>query len=201
MITWICRGAAALSLLGVLGACDALDPDSTLSEALASPADAAATAVPLKQALMMRGKVTLVPPGGFCIDPDSLSESFALMARCDALGAAAGGSGAPIGVMTVSFSRTINTIPLPTAQEFTAAAGLDAPADTRTSASGMIFKTRSAPPADDLSPEHWRGVSKIGDFTMSAALFGPEGRRAVSDEGADLLGEMMQRTIDKTNAG
>lgn len=197
MIIWICRGAAALSLVGLLGACDALDPDGTLSEALASPADAAA---PLKQARMMQGKVTLVPPGGYCIDPDSLSQSFALMARCDALGAAAGGSGAPIGVMTVSFARTVNNAPAPTAQEFAAAAGLDAPASTHTSASGVIFKTRSAPPADDLSPDHWRGVSKIGDFTMSAALFGPEGRRAVSDEGADFLGEMMQRTIDKTNA-
>lgn len=150
---------------------------------------------------MMRGKVTLVPPSGYCIDPESLNQSFALMARCDALGAATGGSGAPVGVMTVSFARSAPNTAVPTAQEFAAAAGLGSPETTRTHAAGVIFKTSGPPPADDLSPHHWRAVSRIGDFTMGAALFGPEDRRAVSEEGAEVLHEMIQRTTNKTNAG
>jgi hypothetical protein len=36
---------------------------------------------------------------------------------------------------------------------------------------------------------------------MGASLFGPEGRRAITDEGATLLEEMIKRTTDKTNTG
>ncbi|MEH6644442.1 hypothetical protein [Sulfitobacter sp.] len=201
MTTWTSKHLTALCFVGALGACDVVDSGNTLLAGLAPPADTALPAVPLKQALMMRGKVTLVPPGGYCIDPESLSQSFALMARCDALGAATGGSGAPVGVMTVSFARVGNDVQLPTAQEFAAAAGLADPENTHRYATGVIFRTSGTPLAGDLSPRHWRAISKVGAFSMGAALFGPEGRRAVSEEGAEVLQEMIQRTTDKTNPG
>lgn len=201
MITWISKPLAALGIVAMLGACEAVGTGSSLLAGLTPPTDTALPIVPLRQALMMRGKVTLVPPGGYCIDPESLSENFALMARCDALGAATGGSGAPVGVLTVSFARGGKAVPVPTAQEIAASTGLGAPNSASRQERSVVFKTTGTPPTAGLSPHHWRSISRVGGFTMGAALFGPQDRRAVSDEGADLLREMIQRTTAKSKTG
>jgi hypothetical protein len=198
MITWTCKPLAALGIFVMLGACDTTD--SSFLASLTPPSDAALPAIPLTQARMMRDQVTLVPPSGYCIDPDSLSQSFALMARCDNLGAPTGGTGAPVGVLTVSFARSSDQNALPTAQELTAATGLASPGNTRRSDSSVIFQTTGPAPSGDLSTTHWRSVTLVGPFLMGAALFGPEGRRAVSDEGARVLQEMIELTTDRTNA-
>ncbi len=201
MIIWTSKPFAALGIVVMLGACDAAGTGSPLLAGLVPPTDTALPIVPLRQALMMRGKVTLVPPSGYCIDPESLNESFALMARCDALGAPTGGSGAPMGVLTVSFARGGKAIPVPSAQEIATSTGLGLPHNTSSHRGSVVFKTTGKPPAAGLSPHHWRSVSRVGGFTMGAALFGPQDHRAVSDEGADLLREMIQRTTDKTKVG
>lgn len=201
MITWTSKPLIALGFAVWLGACDTIDTGNTLLAGIAPPEDAALPAIPLTQALMMRGKVTLVPPTGYCIDPDSLSQSFALMARCDNMGAATGGEGAPAGVLTVSLARSGLNPAMPSAVEVAAAAGVGAPQDARQTDSSVVFRTTGNVPSPDLSPTHWRSVSKIGKFTMGASLFGPEGRRAVSGEGATVLEEMIKRTTDKTNTG
>tara|TARA_B110000879_G_scaffold209020_1_gene295797 strand:- start:437 stop:994 length:558 start_codon:yes stop_codon:yes gene_type:complete len=185
----------------MLGACDAVDQGTTLLAGIAPPEDAALPAVPLTQALMMRGNVTLVPPTGYCVDPENLSQSFALMARCDNMGAATGGEGSPAGVLTVSLARNGLNPKIPTAEEVAAAAGVSAPEKARQTDTSVIFRTKGTAPSSDLSPTHWRSVSKVGKFTMGASLFGPEGRRAITDEGATLLEEMIKRTTDKTNTG
>lgn len=185
----------------MLGACENVDGESTLLAGLAPPEDAALPAVPLTQALMMRGNVTLVPPSGYCIDPESLSQSFALMARCDNLGAATGGEGAPAGVLTVSLARNVLNATIPTATEVATAAGMNAPDKVRQTETSVVFRTKGTAPTPDLSSTHWRSVSKVGRFTMGASLFGPEGRRAVTNDGATLLEEMIKRTTDKTTTG
>lgn len=201
MTTWTSKLLIALGLASVLGGCEAMDTGTTLLAGLAPPEDAALPAVPLTQAMMMRGGVTLVPPAGYCIDPESLSQNFALMARCDNMGAATGGEGAPAGVLTVSLTRDLLNPVLPTAQEVATAAGVGAPEDARESDTSIVFRAKGVAPSPDLSPTHWRSIAKVGKFTMGAALFGPEGRRAVSAEGASLLEEMISRTTNKTTAG
>lgn len=201
MITWTSKTTIACAFASVLGACDAVDTDSTLLAGLTPPEDAALPAVPLTQALMMRGNVALVPPTGYCIDPESLSQSFALMARCDNMGAATGGEGAPAGVLTVSFARNILNPSPPTAQDIAAASGVSAPEEIRKTETSVVFRTTGKAPSSELSPTHWRSVSTVGGFTMGASLYGPKGRRVVSGEGADLLQEMIKRTTDKTKSG
>jgi len=201
MTTWTSKPIAALGIVVMLGACDAVDQSGGLLAGLAPPGDAALPPVPLTQAMMMQGKVALVPPGGYCIDPESLTQNFALMARCDALGAPEGGYGAPIGVLTVSFARDRDAkSPVPSAQEIADATGLGSPLSTRSHTGSVIFQTTGPPPVADLSPLHWRSVSRVGGYTMGAALFGPADRRAVSEEGAEFLTEMIRRTTEKTNA-
>tara|TARA_R110000850_G_scaffold8139_21_gene30218 strand:- start:514 stop:1122 length:609 start_codon:yes stop_codon:yes gene_type:complete len=201
MTTWTSKTLAALGILVMLGACDAADQSGGLLAGLAPPGDAALPPVPLTQAMMMKGNVALVPPGGYCIDPESLTQSFALMARCDALGAPEGGYGAPIGVLTVSFARDRDPQkPIPSAQEITEATGLGTPLSARSHTGSVVFQTTGPPPVADLSPLHWRSVSRVGGYTMGAALFGPADRRAVSEEGGAFLIEMIRRTTEKTNA-
>lgn len=201
MITWISKPLAALTLLSAVSACEGTDASNALLAGFSPPSDAALPAPPLLQALMMRGKVTLVPPQGFCIDPDSLTQSFALMARCDTLGADTGTGGAPIGVLTVSFARSAAGATLPTAQEIATAAKLGVPSAVTPADASVVFRTSGAAPSRDLSAQHWRSVAQVGDFTMGAALFGPDGQRAVSEEGAGMLREMIRRTTQKTQAG
>ena len=201
MTTWTCKPLAALSLLCVLSACDDVTGGDGLLTSLTPPEDAALPAVPLTQALMMRGSMTLVPPNGYCIDPESLTQSFALMARCDALGSSNDSGNAPVGVMTVSLARNALSPALPSAQELAAASSLGTPTDARQSEQSVVFQTTGTPPSSDFSPTHWRSVSKVGRITMGAALFGPTGQRAVSAAGADLLEEMISRTTAQTSAG
>jgi len=173
---------------------------TTLLAGLTSPQGNAAPA-PLVRAAMMNGNVALMPPAGYCIDPESLSQSFALMARCDTMGVAAGSMGAPAGVLTVSLSRRTPGTPLPTAQDLTAAAGLGAPQNTRRGEASVIFRTTGTAPAPDLAPLHWRALAQVDGFVIGAALYGPEGLRAVSEEGAEVLEDMISRTIAQTAAG
>jgi hypothetical protein len=184
----------------MLSACEGMDTGTGLLASLASPDDAALPAVPLTQASMMRGNVTLVPPSGYCIDADSLTQSFALMARCDALGAATGGFGAPAGILTVSLSRSVKNAPLPTAQEIATSTGLSDPQNVQQADASVVFKTSGTAPAPNLSSQHWRSVAQVDHYTMGAALFGQKGQRAVSNEGASVLQDLIKRTTDTTNA-
>jgi hypothetical protein len=201
MTTWTSRISTALGITLMLSACDGPGAPGGVIGSLKPPQNAALPPAPLRQAKMMRGAVTLVPPGGYCIDPVSLSQSFAIMARCDILGAPTGGSGAPIGVLTVSFARSASDATLPTAQTLAAAGLLSSPTQTRQSPATIVFQTTGSPPSSDLSPTHWRSVTLVGPLMMGAALFGPEGRRAVSEEGAGVLEEMIRLTTEKTIGG
>jgi len=185
-------------MIFMLSACEDMGIGGLAS--LTTSDDTALPAVPLTQAFMMRGAVTLVPPMGYCIDPDSLTQSFAIMARCDTLGAASGGSGAPPGVLTVSLSRNAKDAALPTAQEIATAAGVSSPQNVQQTDTNVVFKASGVAPAPGLSPDHWRSVARVDRFSMGAALFGPHKHRAVSPEGASILHDLIKRTTDTTSA-
>ena len=200
MNTWSSKHLRALSIILLLGACDVIDSENGLLANLTPPEDVALPPVPLTQAMMMHGKVTLLPPRGYCIDPNSLTQSFALMARCDKLGAGHQGSGVPVGVLSVSLARSAKDTAIPTAQEIATAAGLTEPKNVRQGNNTAVFKTTGNAPLTDLSSAHWRSITQLNGFTISAALYGPKGRRAVSPEGVSILTDMIKRTTSKTNA-
>ncbi|MEQ6249696.1 hypothetical protein ABMC89_12455 [Sulfitobacter sp. HNIBRBA3233] len=198
MTTWISRVGAALLCCAGLAACEGVDGSGGFLDALATSGATKPARPPLTQAVMMRGGVTLVPPAGFCIDPYSLRQDFALMARCDTLGANTGGRGAPLGLMTASFTRSAAGAALPSASDYAKAAGLAAPERQRDAADHTVFATRGTPPTPELSDLHWRAVARLGTYTMGVALFGAEGKRALSIEGAGLVEDLIARTRSKT---
>jgi hypothetical protein len=92
--------APALALAGLI-ALAACDPSTMAAGAGASPSRAR---------LDVAGRaVTIVPPAGFCIDPESVTSgaegAFVLMSDCGLLGGTAGGERPPVGAaMTASVS-------------------------------------------------------------------------------------------------
>ncbi|UWR22298.1 hypothetical protein [Sulfitobacter sp. S190] len=148
----------------------------------------------------MGGDIALVPPDGFCIDPQTLRQEFALLARCDVLGAPTGAAGAPLGVMTLSLTRVGRNARQPTPLEISAAAGVSAPADVVTKGDVVLYKTRGTPPVDGMDTAHWRALSQVGTVVMGAAFYGPTNGRAVSAEGALMIRRMFAATAAKSAA-
>ncbi|MCX7558071.1 hypothetical protein OS190_00725 [Sulfitobacter sp. F26204] len=190
MITWNYKGALAALALISLAACEE-------GQGGAFPQTSTATRpVALSQAKMAFGAVTLMAPIGFCIDKSSLKQNFALMARCDALGAPSASAGAPTAILTASFSRASTTIP--TALDTTTALGLDAPSDAVEYENSVTFRARGPSPAKGLSGTHWRGTARVGTQMMGLALYGPAGGRAVSAEGRALLVALIAKMSSET---
>ena len=150
--------------------------------------------VALSQTLMANGAFTLVPPDGFCIDRSSLQQQFALMSRCDTLGAPSLAGGAPIGLITISVAALAPDLPLLTAQEIAVAANLSGYDAEQTSNDTLTFRAEGTPPANGLDVTHWRAVARVQDQMLGIALYGPRDARAVSEEGRDILNSLVRRS-------
>lgn len=139
---------------------------------------------------MARGALRLVPPSGYCIDRRGLRQDFAVMARCDSLGAETAGGGAPLGFIAVSVA------PLSGAFAQGAAGGLVGP-DTvtlaRSTAGAATILHLSGPTPQGTDPQHWKGVMPVGAHAVSFSAFGPAGGRLARAEGGALLASVAQR--------
>lgn len=192
MSTWNCKAAAAGALLLVLGACEDGQGKGLLEGLGAVGGKGADIALPRSQ--MANGAVTLVPPQGYCIDRRSLKQRFALLARCDTLGAPWSAGGAPLGFITVSVTPADTDAALPTAQDTQDAAKLSRIEAQSTSADTLTFRAEGVPPVKDAAVTHWRGKARVGQHLIGVALYGPEGGRAVSAEGREIVLDLIRRT-------
>ncbi len=191
MTTWTCKGAFALLALISLAACEDGQGGAFLQ---GLDGNSSNKPVALSQAKMAFGTVTLVAPEGFCIDKSSLKQNFALMARCESLGAPSAGTGAPLGILTASFSAASATIPTP--GETAAALRLDTITDPVSKDHSVTFRASGSPPAEGLSKTHWRGTARVGSQMMALAFYGPNGGRAVGAEGRSVLNRVINSLTD-----
>lgn len=175
MITWTCKAVGLTLALGVLAGCE-----DVTSELSIGSNEAAA----VSQARMAFGAVTLKPPTGYCIDTNSLRQNFALMARCDVLGAPSAAAGASRGIMTASFAAADT---LPTPDQTAAALSLEEVSDATQADTNVTFRAKGAAPVEGLSASHWRATALVGTQVMSLALFGPSGGSVTGSEGRTLL--------------
>jgi hypothetical protein len=150
--------------------------------------------VALLQTQMASGAFTLVAPQGFCIDQSTLRQTFALMARCDTLGAPDKAAGAPVGIITVSVTNLRPAAQLPTAQDIADAAQLARISAETSQNDAITFRAEGPPPAKDLDVKHWRGLARVENKLLGIALYGPKGARAVSSEGREVLNSLIRRT-------
>ncbi|APE44912.1 hypothetical protein BOO69_16985 [Sulfitobacter alexandrii] len=188
MNTWSFKAPLAAISLTVLAACEGGPGGNPFAAALGSEPK------PLSQADMARGKVTLVAPRGFCIDSASLKDRFALMARCDRLGAPSAAGAAPLGVITVSVSDASPGGALPDPQTIGAAHGLTAVSAVTREDDSVIFRATGPAPTDELDGTHWRATALVNGQMLGVALYGPKGAADVQDEGRDVISALIART-------
>jgi len=193
MTTWTSKGPIAAFALLALSACEG-GQGAALLGALPGSAITGKAAKPLSQAKMAGGAFTLVAPRGFCIDSTSVKKQFALMARCDVLGAPQAADDAPLAFITVSvFPINAENAP-PTVEQLAAASRLSNVTDPRTKDGQLVFRATGAAPIDGVSNTHWRGTTQKGGHLIGIALYGPEKGRALSGEGRSIVSAVMSRS-------
>ncbi len=187
MITWTFKGLSIALALLTLSACEG-GQGSALFDAFPVPM---AKAKPLSQTKLGGGAFTLVAPPGFCIDGKSVQRQFAVMARCDVLGAPQAAGHAPLAVITVSVLPSGADKGMPSVSEFAAASGLSKVSDRRIADDQITFRAVGMAPVAGLSKTHWRGARRISDQLVGVALFGPEDGAALSGEGRRIISAVM----------
>jgi hypothetical protein len=188
MNTWTSKGPLTILLCLALAACKI------------GPGEGGAQKTLPTQVLMLNGAAHLAAPEGYCIDTRSLKRAFALMARCDAMGAGAGNPGAPLGLITASFIAAGEGHPLPAAEEIAATAGAVRVNENVQSDGIVLLHAEGPAPLADLSPVHWRGAARAGDAMMAVAVYGPPGSATTGAEGKRLATELIKRTQALTDA-
>ncbi|WP_299618681.1 hypothetical protein [uncultured Tateyamaria sp.] len=186
MITWTSKGLAIAACLALAG-CDDL---SNLN--LNLPGQTA----PLGFAELAGGAVTIVPPTGFCVDPRSLRQNFALMARCDVLGGE-GGAGLPAAVITATSVATRAGATITPAQ---AGAGSETVLERRDAPILSMIRVEGAPPIADARSVYWRGAGQIGDHTIGLAIYQGSNTPTLGGLAPELLVQTMQRSQNRSVA-
>ena len=153
--------------------------------------------VPLLEAQMASGAVTLVPPSGYCIEPSSLTQKFAAMARCDLLEAENGALDAPIGLLTVSVAKSrANAVSLSDILSASNATMIE----TMTGSGPEVVRATTETPPLGLPKTHLRTATKIDGHDLSLALFSPFESEAQGERGAEMLQNMIKTSHDATVA-
>lgn len=184
MNTGICRKTiGGLTALIVLSACAEVPSLNPRPKAADKPL------VPLIKAQMVEGAVTLVPPAGYCIEPRSLTQDFALMARCDLLKAEGSPLGAPIGLITASFAQ--NRGDALSATDVAIASNAKV-IETLDSEELSLVRAETPTPPNGQAPTHFRAATKIDNFDLSLALFSPAESEAQGAVGASLLRNLVR---------
>jgi len=203
MFTWISRSALIGGAILALSACsDGAALPFAQSQTGATPASLFKTPSGKKrvaQTSLAGGDITLAVPDGYCIDKRTLRRarkgSFALVARCDALGVAGYFDVFSLALITVTTQPTGENTAIPNPGDVARSA---APAKMLDSArrSGVSLARLGSGPhrIDGVSQTHWRAVTSINGHLIALSLYAPDGSPALQSEGADLLVSLSNRT-------
>lgn len=199
MNIWICkRPLLALCLLILTAGCsDGTDGFTLLQGGKGGgliPASRGETRpnVALVSADMVQGGIRLVPPAGFCIDKRTLRQNFAVLARCDSLGGRGGAQDAPLGLITVSVTPSVETLSVGDAFSSMYPDGtrvLD-----RTDTEMLALAQVSGPTPDGTSATHWRGLTQIGTYLVSILGYGADDSAMAGAEGGRLIAILAEDT-------
>lgn len=185
MSIWTCRVMLGGLVAATLTACKPIPEDSS----------APARAIALKSAELARG-VSVVAPDGYCVDAQSLSRTFALMARCDTLGVRTKTEDVPLAVITVTSPTTLlGKLPEPDALVAEGEALLNSYKETNL----QLVQVAGTAPAKDLSGRHWRGVGLVGRRIIGVAIYPAANGPGLDEDGIRLLRETYARSALKTN--
>ncbi|MDQ2090923.1 hypothetical protein [Marimonas arenosa] len=203
------RPVAACAMALVLTGCLS-ETDGTLgllSASATGPAGAASGATrpakpPLRQAELVRGKVAVVAPRGYCLVRRTLRRGvtggFALIASCNSLTGSFGSADVDPVVMTVQVQPGLLTRTLPSADGL-ATAMQPARALHKIDGDGMTLVhldsggDRGLPAGD---PRHWRGALMVNGYLVGLALYAPKGSAQAGPRGRRLIHRLAENILD-----
>lgn len=185
MNTWTSKVFFVVASLALVAGCTPM-PDS----AAADTSPATRSKAQLTTAELARG-VVVNSPDGFCVDPDSLTKTFALMARCGALVEGAQSGDAPRAVITVSLPRMALSTELPSPEDLVDDA--EALLNAQPGADLNLAQVAGIAPAEGLSGRYWRGAGKLGRNVVGLAIYPAAGGPDLDSDGARLLRQTFTR--------
>ena len=184
---------AGIVAFAALAACDGTINRNFVASAGAAPAEAPALKTRTE---MAGGRIIVESPPGYCIDPTTLSDDFALIAACQYLANGTVRRPAEAALITLTLGPDAAPGDLPSPGEL--ADMVDAPFIEGTSHGGLVT-ARLGTGGDSLfpgsDPEYWRGAMVQGGHMLGLALYAPyESLLAQADvQGEKLLRRLMER--------
>lgn len=149
---------------------------------------------------MAQGAVSLTPPIGYCIDARSLRAEFALMARCDTLGARRVSKDAPLALITATLVPLEPGAAAPKSNHLAAALKSGNILQSRDKNGLALVQTRGATGLYGTDQRHWRGAFAVNGTLVGLALYAPEGGSASGKSGASILSDLAKRTSARSAA-
>ncbi len=185
----IFRPIPRLSILGVL----------TLLAGCSQSFVASQTPKRITQVLLAQGDITLIAPRGYCVDERAVrsdqQNSFAVLARCDALGVRGGFPTQDLALITVTTVANPKGTQ-PNAKSLAQSANPANVVKTQ-SLKGRPFVLLENPDhnVNGASPRHWRSAFALNGHLVGLALYASEGSDVLATQGANLLSDLASKTI------
>lgn len=176
MSTWISRAGIGLFISLSLAGCETL-PMQKLSFAQSLTGKAQHEGRVYRSAEMLNGRFVLVPPEDYCIDGDSLTQTFALMANCSVLIDAEPSSADEPDILTASFATKQDGSQASVDALTAAVAPLAAQNGYQDDAIAYVEVTDPDIRAG-LDPVHWRGALKHKGTIVAFASYAHSGLNA-----------------------
>ncbi|MCL6284846.1 hypothetical protein M3P21_15035 [Ruegeria sp. 2012CJ41-6] len=185
MNTWTSKVRIAALALALLAGCDEL----------AAPQQN--QALP-RSVVLAGGDIVLRAPRGYCVEQRSIgngnSNSFALLARCEALGTGAGKNAQGLALITVTTQARADAVQ-PDAQAITRSAAPAKPSATRNYGGMPVIRfDETSHRVRGASKQVWRSGFAANGHVVALALYAEEGSPMLGDRGARLLSELARRT-------
>jgi len=173
MNTWTCKAASCVLLSVSLAGCDTI-PMPALSFAPALTGQSQHAGRVYRSAEMLNGKFLLLPPDGYCIEGNSLTQTFALMADCQVLvGEGAENLDEP-DVLTASFATTIE-VGRPSVETVTDALAPLAVKNAYAEDDVAYVEVTDPNVPEALDPVHWRGIVQHRGTVIGFASYAAKG--------------------------
>ena len=159
---------------------------------------------PFTATRLVGDSVTLVAPRGYCIEKRSVRRgtrsAFALIARCDTLGAGGYFDSDDLALITVTVEST-NLSTQPDMQDVELSLQPAKPTRSRT-ISGIPFVrvTDTRHSVDGASARVWRSAFLVNGNMVALALYAEDGSAMLGDDGARLLADLARRTQQASTA-
>ena len=201
MSTWTSKGLCAALLAGATFALAGCEEGAGLP--FVPPGGGSGLtlgpAAPPSTLTLAGGEVTLAAPSGYCFDKRSVKRTarggFAVLARCDTLGAKGSFAGYDLALITVAVMPRAAEAKALTPEAVARTAGPVKVLDRRSVGRVALVRLADGPhEMEGVARVHWRAAFSASGHLVGLGLYAPEGSSVLESQGRLLLEEMAEKT-------